>query len=35
VSDIHGSAEYRRGLIEVLVRRSIDQAANPGTRAAK
>jgi carbon-monoxide dehydrogenase medium subunit len=33
-SDIHGSAEYRRGLVEVLVRRSIEQAANLNGRAA-
>jgi aerobic carbon-monoxide dehydrogenase medium subunit len=34
VSDIHGSAEYRRGLIEVLVRRAIEQAAGSLARAA-
>lgn len=28
VSDFHGSRAYRRGLIEMLVRRSIEQAAN-------
>jgi carbon-monoxide dehydrogenase medium subunit len=28
VTDIHGSAEYRRALVEVLVRRSIEQAAD-------
>jgi carbon-monoxide dehydrogenase medium subunit len=27
VTDIHGSAQYRRALVEVLVRRSIEQAA--------
>jgi carbon-monoxide dehydrogenase medium subunit len=34
VSDIHGSAEYRRGLVEVLVRRSIEQAAGSIERVA-
>jgi carbon-monoxide dehydrogenase medium subunit len=34
VSDIHGSAEYRRGVVEVLARRSIEQAAGFLERAA-
>jgi carbon-monoxide dehydrogenase medium subunit len=34
VSDIHGSAQYRRRLVEVLVRRAIEQAADPAARAA-
>lgn len=31
ISDFHGSADYRRGLVEVLVRRSIEQAATIDT----
>jgi carbon-monoxide dehydrogenase medium subunit len=34
VTDIHGSAEYRRALVEVLVRRSIEQAADVNRTAA-
>lgn len=34
VSDIHGSPEYRRGLVEALVRRAIEQAADQAARAA-
>jgi carbon-monoxide dehydrogenase medium subunit len=33
VSDSHGSAEYRRGLVEALVLRSIEQAADLNGRA--
>ncbi len=35
VSDIHGSAEYRRGLVETLVRRSVEQAAHLDGTAAQ
>jgi carbon-monoxide dehydrogenase medium subunit len=34
VSDIHGSAEYRRGLVEVLLRRAIGQVTGLNGRAA-
>jgi aerobic carbon-monoxide dehydrogenase medium subunit len=34
VSDIHGSADYRRALVETLVRRAISQAAGLDTRVA-
>ena len=30
VSDFHGSADYRRALVEVLVRRAVEQARSTG-----